>query len=155
MKHNTFDTRDGSGFTFAIVQARFHSDVTDRLKAGSLRALAESSVADDNIKIYLVPGSYDISYGVQAAVKDAKPNALICLGVIIKGETAHDEYIASATFSELLRLEHEYKLPITLGIITVNNREQAEARAKDDDTNVGYQAAKAAIELLHLRGAQT
>lgn len=152
MKYNTFDKQDGSAFTFAIIQARFHSEITGKMNAGALRALAESNVPEASIAAYEVPGSYDLPYGVKVAVEKSAPYAIICIGVVIKGETAHDEYIARATFGELLRLEHEYKIPITLGIITVNNLEQAEARSKDDDTNVGYQAAKAAVELANLRG---
>ena len=166
MKHNTFEKYDASDYNFCIVRARFNEHVTKGLLDGALRGLEDSGAKKEHVLVYEVPGSYDIPYGVQVAAGGKHPfdwfdrlttrghrtvvDAIICLGAIIKGETSHDEHIARAVFGELLRLEHEYKLPIVLGIITTNTLEQAEARSDDDDKNVGRQAAKAAIELLAL-----
>ena len=151
MKSNTFTPKDASKYTFAIVRARFNVRATEGLLEGAYKALKESGASESQVKTYEVPGSYDIPYGVQVATRGENPDAIISLGVIIKGETNHDEHIATAVFSELHRLEAEYKLPITLGIITTNTLEQARARSGDDDANVGYQAAHAAVELLYLK----
>lgn len=149
MKSNTFTDHDAAGYTFGIVRARFNSEVTEGLLGGARRALTAAGAAPDAIAAHEVPGSYDIPFGVHVVQRSA-PDAIICLGAIIKGETSHDAHIATAVFGELLRLEHEYQLPLALGIITANTLEQAQARSADDEANVGYQAARAAIELATL-----
>lgn len=155
MKSNTFTSKDASSYTFAIVQARFNTDITEGLLQGAHRALESCNVPQENIMVYEVPGSYDIPYGVHIAMREGrKPDAFICLGAIIKGETDHDEHIATAVFGELHRLQAAYITPIALGIITVQNPKQGHVRSAEDDANVGYQAAHAAVELLGLRDTE-
>ena len=150
MKSNSFSKRDGSNYTFAIVRARFNAEVTEGLLFGALKALSESNVPEKQIMLYEVPGSYDIPYGIHAALKGKKPDAIICLGAIVKGETMHDQVIAHAVFGDLLRLEQEYSVPITLGILTTHDMEQARTRSANNEVNAGYQAVRAAVELLYL-----
>lgn len=151
MKWNEFGTVTvKKNTTVLIVRARFNEAVTAGLLAGAHKALAECGIAQKNIREIVVPGSYDIPYGIIAGTKKKKPHAVIVLGAIIKGETKHDEYIANATFGTVHTLQTALNIPIGLGIITTNTKEQAEARSADSAGNVGYQAAYAAAELLAL-----
>lgn len=151
MKHNTFKSLSAENLNFCIVRARFNKEVTDGLLEGALKALENAGAKREHVLVYEVPGSYDIPYGVQIAADGKHVDAIVTLGAIIKGETQHDEHIATAVFGELLRLEQTYKLPISLGIITTHTLEQAQARSGEDENNVGAQAAQAAIELLHIK----
>jgi 6,7-dimethyl-8-ribityllumazine synthase len=151
MKWNTFKVQNAKkGTKIVIVRARFNEAITKGLLDGAKRGLLELGVAEKNIRVVEVPGSFDIPYGIMRGVKKFKPHGVVALGAIIKGETKHDEYIANAVFHTLHELTEEFNRPITCGVITTHSLEQAHARSDESDRNVGYQAAHAAIELLRL-----
>lgn len=133
---------------YAIIQAQFNKEITDGLLKGALRAFKESKILQKNLKIVKVPGSWEIPMMAQFLAKTKKYAAIVCLGAVIKGETSHDYWICHAVFPALQDVAREYNLPVTLGIITCQNWEQAKARCADNEENRGYMAAKTAMEMV-------
>ncbi len=151
MKVNTFEKLNGEGKRIAIVQARFNGKITDAMKDGALKALKETGVQDDNIEVFQVPGSVEIPIVCQKVAREKKFDGIVTIGTIIKGETAHFDYVAQAVTEGFMRVSLDEGIPITFGVTTTYNLEQAEARAKDDKNNKGYEAAMALIETLSLK----
>jgi len=138
-------TKDASHIKVGIVLSEFNPDITESMLEGALSTLAEWKVLKENIEIYRVYGSFDITYACDYMIKKHKPNAVIALGCIIKGDTDHDRYIASAITHGITDLTIKYSVPISLGILTTNNLEQARVRSKGE-TNHGDKAAVAALQ---------
>ena len=138
--------RDASDRTISIVVSRFNEDITERMLAGALETLAAWKVRKEHITIVRVPGSFEIPYGCLTLLKKSKkPDAIIALGCIIKGETEHDRYLATAASQGIMRLSIDYRMPIAFGIITTNSLAQAKARSSGP-ANKGKEAALAALE---------
>ncbi|MDP3043227.1 MAG: 6,7-dimethyl-8-ribityllumazine synthase [bacterium] len=147
MKTNTFNKLNGEGLKIAIAQARFNSDITGALARGAVKALKEAGVRDGDIKIFQAPGSFEIPLLCQKLVKTKKYNGIIAIGAVIKGETAHFDYIAKATTDGIMRVMLDYNVPIAFGVITAYNMKQAQARARNDKSNKGYEAGMALLEI--------
>jgi 6,7-dimethyl-8-ribityllumazine synthase len=135
---------------FGIVVSRFNSVVTDRLLEGALRALREHGAAEERIDVVHVPGAFEIPLFAESLANGGRLDALICLGAIVRGETQHHDYLARAVFGALQKLQTAHHVPITLGILTTENVEQALRRAGDDPGNKGFEAAMTAIETANL-----
>ncbi|MFH1254921.1 MAG: 6,7-dimethyl-8-ribityllumazine synthase [bacterium] len=148
MKSNAFQNLKAGDFNIAIVKAKFNCDVTDNLVEGALRALKQAGVKSGNIKIVEVPGTFEIPFACQRLALGGKYRGIITIGAVIKGETAHFEYISGAAVEGIMRVMLETKTPISLGVITVYNYSQAKARSKSGKTNKGYEAAMALIEMM-------
>lgn len=129
-----------------IVVSSWNGDITRNLLAGAEKILHEWHVPEKNIHVLRVAGSFEIPYGCLKLIRRSKPDAIIALGCLIKGETKHDEYIASAVSHGIMRLSLDYKIPIGFGVITANNLAQAKARSRGS-TNKGAEAAVAALEM--------
>lgn len=141
------DTRDGSKLKIGIVVSSFNTDITESMLQGARATLEAWRVSDDHITVLRVPGSFEIPYGCQKLIREKKPDGIIAIGCVIKGDTEHDRYIASATAEGLMRLSLDHELPISFGVITTNTLEQAQVRSRGD-TNKGIEAAHAVLELL-------
>lgn len=137
---------DGSRLRIGIVVSEFHKDITGRLLDGALETLGACNVNKKNIRILRVPGSFEIPFGCFSLLKEKKYDAFIALGCIIKGETSHDVYIASAVSQGIMNLSLKYQKPISFGVVTTNNLAQAEARSTGK-TNRGKDAALAAVSM--------
>jgi 6,7-dimethyl-8-ribityllumazine synthase len=133
-----------------IVVSRFNEDITTGLLKGALATLKEWKVKPANITTIFVPGSFEIPYGCQKLIMNKRPDVVIALGCIIKGETKHDEYIANAVSHGIMRLSLDYKIPVMFGVLTPNNLEQAKARSVGK-FNKGREAALAALETALLK----
>ena len=140
------DGRAG-GRRFALVVAQYHDFVTDRLQAGALAALAAAGVAPDGIMVVRVPGTWEIPLAAQHVAESGSYDAIICIGCLIRGETAHAGYIASAVADSLAVTAGATGVPITFGVLTTNSVEEALARAGDGPSNKGHEAAIAAIQM--------
>lgn len=140
----------GRGLRIAIVVSRYNDFVTDRLRAGALEALAALGVADRDVAVIDVPGSFEIPMAARRAATTGRFDAIVCLGCLIRGETAHFEYIASAASHGLMAASAETGVPMTFGILTTESAEQALARAGAGPTNKGWEAAAAAVEMATL-----
>ena len=142
--------RDASKLKVSIVAAKFHSEITDSMLEGALKVLKEWNVKEKNITVRRVYGSIDLPFAAALAIKKDKPNAVLAIGCIVKGETKHDEYIASAVGNGLVTLSLWHKIPVSFGVITTNTLEQAKQRSHGK-TNHGEKAAVAALEAALLK----
>jgi 6,7-dimethyl-8-ribityllumazine synthase len=132
----------------ALVVSRFNEEVTGGLKQGALKYLGEQAikVAPDNI--HPAPGAYEIPLIAKTLAKSKKFDGIICLGCVIKGDTAHFEFISLGATMGLMQATLETEVPMAFGIITTYSDEQAEARSRDDAHNKGREAAAAVVEQL-------
>ena len=121
-----------------------------RLIDGALDALAELSVDDNAIEVFRVPGSFEIPLCALKAAQSKKFDAVICLGVIIRGQTPHFEYIAAETARGIGEASMKTGVPLLFGVITAENVDQAIDRAGLKLGNKGFEAATAAVELVNL-----
>jgi len=143
-------SKDAKGLRFGIVVSRFNSAVTSRLLAGALRALAENGAADEDIEVIHVPGAFELPLFVHQLASKGGFHAVIALGAVVRGETQHHHYLNQSVFDALQDIALASKLPVSLGVLTTENMEQALRRAADDPGNKGHEAAITAIETANL-----
>ena len=136
-----------SGFRVAIVVSKYHDFITDRLQTGAVAALTAAGVSTDCITVVRVPGSFELPSAAQHVAKGGRFDAVVCLGCLIKGETPHMEFIASAVAHGLTAAAASTGVPMTFGVLTTNSVEEALARAGDGPDNKGWEAASAAVEM--------
>jgi 6,7-dimethyl-8-ribityllumazine synthase len=143
-------TLNAKGFRFAIVASRWNDSLVSRLIDGALDALGELSVDDNSVEIFRVPGSFEIPLCALKAAASGEFDAVICLGVIIRGQTPHFEYIAAEVARGIGEAGMETGVPLLFGVITAENIDQAIDRAGVKLGNKGFEAATAAVELVNL-----
>ena len=136
---------DARGLKFAVVCARFNNLVTDRLLAGALDALKGHGAVD--IDVVKVPGSWELPLAAKTIAERKRPDAIIALGAVIRGDTPHFDYVAGQAASGLMAVQLETGIPVAFGVLTTNTIEQAVDRAGGKDGNKGYDAAITAIEM--------
>jgi len=132
----------------AIVASRFNSFIVDRLYDGAIKCLKENNVSEDAITVVKVPGAFEIPVAVKALLNKNEIDVVITLGAIIRGETPHFEFISNACTHGISQLSIESSIPVIFGVLTVDNAEQAMDRAGDEESNKGYEAASAALEMI-------
>jgi 6,7-dimethyl-8-ribityllumazine synthase len=132
---------------FALVVSRYNAFVTDRLEAGARASLRAAGVGDDGIETFHVPGAFELPQAAARLAQSGAWTAVVCLGCLIRGETPHFEVIADAVAGGITRAAQESGVPIAFGVLTTNTAEEALARAGDNDTNKGREAAAAAFEM--------
>jgi 6,7-dimethyl-8-ribityllumazine synthase len=155
MSENTNQSFDGdlsaAGLRFAIVVSRFNSFVTDPLLGGALDALKQRGADLQEIDVVHVPGAWELPIAAHAlAVRTRKPDAIICLGAVIKGDTPHFDYVAGEAARGIAKASAETGIPMAFGVLTTNTVEQATDRAGGKAGNKGFDAAMTAIEMAHL-----
>ena len=136
-----------AGMRFAIVVARWNAVITDRLLQGSLDALHRSGAAKDAIEIVRVPGAWEIPSAARTLAVTGRFDAIITLGVLLRGETAHYEAIYNEVARGIGQSQQETGVPHTFGVLTCETLEQALDRAGLKAGNKGFEAAIAAIEM--------
>lgn len=136
-----------ASFRFAIVVSRYHDFVTDRLQEAAIGTLSAAGVDDAAITIVRVPGAFEIPIAAQCAAESGQYDAIVCLGCLVKGETPHFDFIASAVSHGLTAAAAATGVPMAFGVLTTNSLEEALARAGDGPGNKGREAASAAIEM--------
>ena len=132
---------------FAIIVARFNEEITSGLLAGARAALADASVRDEDVFVVHVPGAFEIPVAAMRLAETGDFDAVICLGCLIKGDTMHFEYIASATSHGIMEVSTTTGVPVAFGVLTTMTDEQAEIRSAPGPDNKGREAAQAAIEM--------
>lgn len=142
---------DGTGLRIGIVVSRWNSDITGSLQRGAERALLACGVAESDIIIAEVPGAFEIPLASAELASSGKVDGIVALGCVIKGETAHFEYVSDAAMQGIRVVSLKYLIPVTCGILTSYTIEQALERAGDDEHNKGSEAALAAIEMAQLQ----
>ena len=140
-------TGRAAGCRFALVVSKYNDFVTDRLQAGALAALSAAGVTPADVTVLRVPGAFEIPLAAQHAAESGCFDAVICLGCLIRGETSHFEFIASAVAHGLTTAAAATGIPMAFGVLTTNSVEEALARAGDGPGNKGHEAAVAAIEM--------
>lgn len=132
----------------AVVVSSFNPDVTNGLLNGSKAYLAERGLSLAPADIYHAPGAFEIPLLAKALAKSGRYDGVICLGCVIKGDTAHFEYISLGATMGLMTASLETGVPLTFGILTTYTDEQATVRSRDDAHNKGREAAAACVEAL-------
>ncbi|MCC6274036.1 MAG: 6,7-dimethyl-8-ribityllumazine synthase [Deltaproteobacteria bacterium] len=142
---------DACGLRMAVVAARYNPKVADGLLKGALMALQEMGLPETEIDIYRVPGAFELPLLAQQLAKTGKADAVVCLGVVIRGDTSHFDYVCEGVTQGLMRATLETQIPMAFGVLTTDNEAQALARAGDDDHNKGREAALTAVEMALLK----
>lgn len=135
---------------YAIVAARWHEEIMDRLIAGTQQTLLSRGASEDQIDLLRVPGSFELPLACDRAAASGTYAAVIALGVVIQGETPHHDYINISVAQGLMQAGQKWGVPILFGVLTCHTIEQAMQRAGGAVGNKGEEAALAAIEMVHL-----
>ena len=134
---------------FGVVVSRFNEFVTRRLLEGCLKTFASHGISRKNIDVLWVPGAFEIPYACQAMLRRRRYRALVALGSVIRGQTPHFKYVASAAAEGISRVALEAHIPIAFGVVTTYTVRQAMDRSGKRD-NRGAEAAKSALEMATL-----
>ena len=141
------------GIKIGIVCARFNDFLVSRLLSGAIDAIVRHGGNADDVSVAYVPGSYEIPFAVKQMVQRGEFDAVMALGVVIQGATPHASYINSEVAKGLAQIGLESGVPVTYGMITADNLEQAIERSGTKAGNKGADAAHAAIEMANLNRA--
>ena len=136
----------------AIVASNFNRDIVDRLYNGAILTLEKKGVSEEEIEIIRVPGAFEIPVTVKSLLNKKQYDVIITLGVIIRGETPHFEYIANECAHGISQLAIKTGIPIIFGVLTVDNREQAMDRSGNGGKNKGVEAAETALTMIDVLG---
>ncbi len=138
----------GKGRRIAIAVSRFNSEVTDKLLAGALDALRSAGVAEKDVTVVRVPGSFELPLAAQSLARTKKHDAVVALGAVVRGETDHYDYVCDAAQQGLMRVGLDESLPVLFGVLTCDTDEQALARAGGRHGNKGADVALDALRLI-------
>lgn len=138
------------GLKIGIILSRFNQFISDRLLEGALDALNKLGAEDKDISIYKVPGSFEVPMLAKKLAKTKKMDGILCLGVLIRGDTPHFDFLSAEVTKGLAQVSIEEGLPVSFGILTVETIEQGIERAGSKAGNKGYDAAFALVETLNL-----
>ncbi len=146
----TEGTANSTGIKIAIILSRFNDFVGNQLLEGVIDCLKEHKIAEENIEIVKVPGAFEIPVTAESLANQKKFDAIITLGAVIRGETPHFEYVASAASSGVLQVSIKHCIPVIFGVLTTDTIEQAKERADIKTLNKGKDFALAALEMADL-----
>lgn len=138
------------GLKIGIVASRFNEFITNKLLEGAIDALKRHGVADGDIAVAWVPGAFEIPVVAKKMAESGKYDAVICVGAVIRGSTAHFEYVASEVSKGIANVGLHTGVPTMFGVLTTENIEQAIERAGTKAGNKGFEAAEGAIEMANL-----
>lgn len=134
---------DGAGLVVGVVSARWNADIVERLTAGALGVVADTGATP---LVAAAAGAFELPYAASVLAHSGDVDAVVVIGAVIRGETTHYELVSQGCATGVMKVQLETGIPIGLGVVTVENREQALARCSDEH-NVGRDAAIAAIEM--------
>jgi 6,7-dimethyl-8-ribityllumazine synthase len=141
---------NAAGFRFALVVSRFNSFITERLLDGALGALEAAGAPEENIEVVRVPGSFEIPLAAKKLAEGAHADAVIAIGCVLRGETAHFDYVASEVARGVQLAQLDTGVPIIFCVLTCDTLEQAIDRAGLKGGNKGHEAGVAAVEMANL-----
>lgn len=147
---NKTTSNSASNKRFGVVVSRYNENITSALLDGAVKTLKRHGATAEQITQIWVPGAFEIPAAAMALAETGQFAAIVCLGCLIKGETAHFDYISQAAAHGISRVSLDTGVPCTFGVLTVDTLEQALARATADGDNKGAEAALAAIEMAQL-----
>ena len=138
---------NASNMRFGIVVSEWNSDITEVLYKGAFDILIQAGCPEKNISRQNVPGSFELPLGAQLLLDSIKPDAVICLGCVIQGETRHFDFICDSVSNGIMRLNLDYKIPVIFGVLTTENTQQAIDRAGGKYGNKGAEAGTTAVQM--------
>jgi 6,7-dimethyl-8-ribityllumazine synthase len=141
---------DASGMRLAIVAGRFNAHVTRPLLDGALGELGELGLDAAAVAVHWVPGAFEIPLVAKHLAASGSVDAVICIGAVIRGDTAHFDYVAGPCAAGIAQAALDTDVPIIFGVLTTNDEQQATDRAGGPEGNKGAEAARAAIEMVTL-----
>jgi len=141
---------DATGLRFALVVSRFNEALTSRLESGAVDCLQRHGASSEDITIYRVPGAWEIPLDANRLAGYGRHDAVICLGALVRGGTAHFELISAEVAKGIAQSAMVSGVPMTFGVITADTLEQAVERAGTKMGNKGWEAALAAVEMARL-----
>jgi 6,7-dimethyl-8-ribityllumazine synthase len=141
---------NAAGLHFGIVVSQFNSFITDRLLAGALDALHGAGAPDERIEVLRVPGSFEIPLAAKKLAAAGRCDAIVCIGCILRGETAHFDYVASEAARGIQLAQLDTGVPMAFCVLTCDTLEQAIDRAGLKSGNKGYEAGLGAVEMASL-----
>jgi len=140
---------NGNGMRIAIVCAEWNSEITSNLRTGAQEALLDCGVQPSNIIVHSVPGSFELPLGAQYLLEnDSTIDAVICIGCVIRGETAHFDFVCDSTSRGIMDVCLKYNKPVVFGVLTDDNVEQSRARSGGRLGNKGTEAAISALKMV-------
>jgi 6,7-dimethyl-8-ribityllumazine synthase len=143
-------TLDGRDHRFAIVVSRFNELFTERLLAGALDCLQRHGVADGNVHVVRVPGSFEVPLMAKLLAESGRFDGVVCVAAVIRGDTPHFEYVAAEITKGIAQVGLATGVPVTYGVLTTDSLEQAVERAGAKAGNKGWDAAQSAIEMVNV-----
>ncbi len=141
----------GKKMNVCIIVSQWHKDITDALLEGAFTVFEKIEVDEFAMEVMNVPGSYELPLGAQLAINKYAPDAVICLGCIIRGETPHFNYISQAVAYGIMQLNLAHNIPVIFGVLTTDTIKQAKQRSGGKHGNKGADAAVTALEMMELR----
>jgi len=139
-----------TGLRFGIVISRFNSFITERLLAGALDALERAGAADNQVEIVRVPGSFELPVAAKKLAESRRPDAMICIGCVLRGETSHYEHVSNEVARGIQLAQMDTGVPMAFCVLTCDTLEQAIDRAGLKSGNKGFEAGLAAVEMGNL-----
>ena len=135
---------------YALVVARFYEGLAERLTAGAQRAFAEAGVAEHQLDLFEVPGSFELPLAAKSCADCGRYRGVVCLGGVIRGDTDHYDYVCAAAAQGVLRAGLDSGVPCSFGVLTCDTMEQAVARVGAQKRDTGYAAASAVLQMAQL-----
>lgn len=142
---------DAHAWQIAIAVARFNREITDLLLDGCRQALTGAGVDGDHVEVFAIPGAWELPLACQTLAESGRFDAVIALGAVVRGETAHFDFISDQCARGLQQVALETRVPVAFGVLTPENAEQAFERADPARKNKGREAAEAALDMIELR----
>lgn len=142
------ESRPGKDMRVAIVAARFNRFIVDQLVEGACNALDRQQIASSQRALVWVPGAFEIPLLAEQLAASGKYDAVIGLGAVVRGGTPHFDFVAGECAAGLTRVSLDHGIPVTFGVLTTENVEQAIERAATDAGNKGFDVAMAAMEMV-------
>jgi 6,7-dimethyl-8-ribityllumazine synthase len=137
--------KSGKNLKIAILLPFFNEDIGLELYENALEELIDNGVQTKNLKLIRVPGALELPFAAQKVIKRNKPNVVIALGAVIRGDTDHYDFVCGETFRGLMKVQLKLETPIVFGVLTCKNMKQAKVRASKNGQNKGKSFAEAAI----------
>lgn len=141
---------NATGFRFAIVASRWNDLLTSKLVDGAVDALESAGAAESDVEIFMVPGAFELPLAAKKAAESGRFDAVIAIGIVIRGETPHFDYVAGEAAKGISKVSLDTGIPVMFGVVTTDTVEQAMNRSGLKAGNKGYEAAMAAVEMADL-----
>lgn len=150
-EYNPDEIPSGEGMKISIVLAEWNLEITGALLDGAVRTLLRHGVREEDIRVEHVPGSFELPLGAQLIAESGKPDAVICLGCVIQGETRHFDFICQGVTKGIADLNLKYGRPFVFGVLTTDTLQQAKDRSGGKHGNKGDEAAITALKMVQLK----